>query len=371
MGVAGFGAWFSKEYKGAYVSAQPRKVDHVYVDTAGFLHNAYRQASKGSVARFYVRLFGLLDRLFLVCIPTKSIMIALDGPAPLAKLLTQRARRRHQVRKDQPAVAPGTIDRIAFTPGAPLMLRVQDALQYYICQRMQDNPSWRSLQVELSGATVKGEGETKMLQRLLGNDADMSGSHMLASSDSDMLLMALMSTAATSDIFVLSDRTVPSQGTPSPRRCFSLRALEQLWLKQHGHLKHPDQTDAQHLRGLKADLCLLAIAIRGNDYMPGTRSPFTLTMQGAWHKYLALRSTAKWRGRTIIQTDKDNQIDMAALGAMLRSLGNISMERSYDDSFQLLPDACAEEYLQGLQWVVDMYSKGIMRMHIGSARAWT
>ena len=57
------------------------------------------------------------------------------------------------------------------------------------------------------------------------------------------------------------------------------------------------QTDAQHLRGLKADLCLLAIVIRGNDYMPGARCPFTLTMQGAWRKYLALRSTDKWRGR--------------------------------------------------------------------------
>ena len=57
------------------------------------------------------------------------------------------------------------------------------------------------------------------------------------------------------------------------------------------------QDDAQHLRGLKADLCLLAILVRGNDYMPGARSPFALTIQAVWRKYLALRSSPAWRGR--------------------------------------------------------------------------
>ena len=52
-------------------------------------------------------------------------------------------------------MTPGGIDRVGFTPGAPLMIQVQNALQYYICQRLQDNSTWRGLQVELSGATVK------------------------------------------------------------------------------------------------------------------------------------------------------------------------------------------------------------------------
>ena len=49
--------------------------------------------------------------------------------------------------------------------------------------------------------------------------------------------------------------------------------------------------------------------------------------------------------RSIIQTDRGNQIDGAALGAMLRGLGNISLSRRSDD-FHLLPDAQPAEYLE-------------------------
>ena len=78
-----------------------------------------------------------------------------------------------------------------------------------------------------------------MLQRLLDKHASAGGSHLLASSDSDMLLMALMTTAPTSDIFVVSEHTKPRGGNQA--RCFSLAALEQLWKDKLGHLKHPDQ----------------------------------------------------------------------------------------------------------------------------------
>jgi 5'-3' exoribonuclease 1 len=43
--------------------------------------------------KFHATLYKRLDEILRVAGPRKSVMLALDGPAPLAKLLTQRKRR--------------------------------------------------------------------------------------------------------------------------------------------------------------------------------------------------------------------------------------------------------------------------------------
>ena len=43
-----------------------------------------------SLGKFHVLLFRELDRILARTQPRKSVVFALDGPAPLAKLLTQR-----------------------------------------------------------------------------------------------------------------------------------------------------------------------------------------------------------------------------------------------------------------------------------------
>ena len=37
-----------------------------------------------------MQLYSELDKILLRCQPRKSVLLAMDGPAPLAKLLTQR-----------------------------------------------------------------------------------------------------------------------------------------------------------------------------------------------------------------------------------------------------------------------------------------
>lgn len=43
---------------------------------------------------YHELLYKRLDRLLNVTQPCKSVMLAIDGPAPLAKLMTQRERRK-------------------------------------------------------------------------------------------------------------------------------------------------------------------------------------------------------------------------------------------------------------------------------------
>ena len=115
MGVPGFNNWFAAHHRHAYVSCANRKCDHVYIDMASILHSAMKKGGNELVHKddclsldtnslsnwnsvyaatdlphFRRILFKRLDSVMAEASPKKSVMFALDGPAPLAKLLTQR-----------------------------------------------------------------------------------------------------------------------------------------------------------------------------------------------------------------------------------------------------------------------------------------
>ncbi|KAG1674232.1 hypothetical protein FOA52_013852 [Chlamydomonas sp. UWO 241] len=103
MGVPGFATAFRDEYRGAYVPRRSVKFDHVMVDVNSVLHIALREASTWE--QFHKMLHSRLDTILSTANPRKSVMLAVDGPGPLAKLLTQRARR---AKRDKPASGDAT-----------------------------------------------------------------------------------------------------------------------------------------------------------------------------------------------------------------------------------------------------------------------
>lgn len=114
MGVPGFNSWFAGNHRHAYVSRLNRSWDHVYIDMASILHAAMKKcmqllhiltashhgwtacadniqvSAAYNLPHFHKVLFARLDSIMALASPRKSVMFALDGPAPLAKLLTQR-----------------------------------------------------------------------------------------------------------------------------------------------------------------------------------------------------------------------------------------------------------------------------------------
>jgi 5'-3' exonuclease len=73
--------------------------DHIYLDLNGLVHVLGRRAKDED--HLITMLFRQLDRLLKICVPTRTVFIALDGPASAAKLITQRKRRLESVRKQQ------------------------------------------------------------------------------------------------------------------------------------------------------------------------------------------------------------------------------------------------------------------------------
>ena len=213
-GVSGLNPWLQKRFPSAFISVDTYKpvanFDCVYVDINEHIHHQVRRATSSDDLVHLV--IQRVKSLLRSTKPRRLVVLAVDGPGPLAKVLVQRQRRRKDAaksaRKDAAAGGSktGGLDKLALTPGAPFMLFLSDALEAWARERVSTTVSW-----VVSGAHVAGEGEVKCLGHLLEATREASSTatatstaavssratksfpltHVLHGGDSDLLLMAL------------------------------------------------------------------------------------------------------------------------------------------------------------------------------------
>ncbi|DBA80009.1 TPA: hypothetical protein ACH3X2_007506 [Trebouxia sp. C0005] len=394
MGVPGFNTWFARNNRHAYVSYFNMSWDHVYIDMASVLHGAMKSAR--NLPHFHKILFARLDSIMALATPQKSVMFALDGPAPLAKLLTQRRRRAREgirsVNAPGPQASPSDMTLIqpltsvesaasvkasssyatpsngspprpqpqkgfaaktrglstmGLTPGTPLMAEIERSLEFYICQRLQ---KWRHLQFELSGARVQGEGEIKIMKRISDSTAHSKGSHVIVGNDSDIILMSLM--CPVRKLYILSQQT---KGKSTKFECISMDALNML---QSSDMLNVAATPgrAASVTGLNMDLILIAMIVKGNDYLPAVRgisgSANSLTL---WKSYLRLRQSPRWSNQNLVIVDQGTETAALNADLLVELLSHSSGPQKRNLTAANLLPASGERYAQGLVWVLNMY----------------
>jgi 5'-3' exonuclease len=94
-------------------------------------------------------------------------------------------------RKGRPAPV---VSSTALTPGTEFMHDVVASLGFFVAARASQ-ARWRDVRFEVSGATVAGEGEVKILGRLARpwRHVRPGETHVMVGDDADLILMALMS----------------------------------------------------------------------------------------------------------------------------------------------------------------------------------
>jgi 5'-3' exonuclease len=236
----------------------------------------------------------------------------MDGPAPLAKLLEQRRRRKkeadrtmdneensdgdgdiieggkeegemgdsfgevevsgmsvygqkagkHKSRnswKRKMKESPNRVSSLFLTTGTLFMLEVHNSLKCYILNRLAD-PKFGHLEFEFSDSTVKGEGELKIISRLI-HHSDPEESHAVVGADSDLLLMTMI--ACKPNVFVVDD--LPKRKAQGPKqkrhqRVFKSDALKKIW-KNSLLEGDPGRED---ISSIARDLTLIAVLCSGN-----------------------------------------------------------------------------------------------------------
>ena len=134
MGIPGFSKWITEAAPEAEVDVpQNFAADVVGFDMNEILHCELRFArdEDHAVARTFKSLHATLGLLR----PRSAVLIAVDGPAPVAKLTTQRSRRRKGANKAERRKRGG-VNPLVITPGTRFMRKVESALQYFVCQEL-------------------------------------------------------------------------------------------------------------------------------------------------------------------------------------------------------------------------------------------
>ena len=167
-----------------------RRPRSLYLDMNGIIHPCARPEGRPppeTPEEMYAAIFKYIDRIFSVVRPRKLLFMAIDGPAPRAKMNQQRTRRfkaaKERADKAAEAVAlraelkatgrtpPAPSDKVAFdsnviTPGTEFMANLAEWLRYYVQLRLHSDPGWANIKVILSDASVPGEGEHKIMEHV-------------------------------------------------------------------------------------------------------------------------------------------------------------------------------------------------------------
>ncbi|KAL6751305.1 XRN 5'-3' exonuclease N-terminus-domain-containing protein [Haematococcus lacustris] len=361
MGIPGFNSWFAENNKRSYVTLSSVKVDHVYLDLNSILHTAMRNST--SWEKFHKRLHAVLNGVMDVIEPRKSVMLAVDGPAPLAKLLTQRERRKKPSRSKSDVKDSPELSSNALTPGTRFMADVTLSLAFWVYNKLTSR-RFSHLMFELSDATVPGEGEVKILGRLAAHWSPQyqQDTHMIVGDDADLVLMACVSWVE--GLYVAN--TVMSQGESRIQRGTQVFSVDKLHADWAATLMAPGQAAASQLPlaaqmlPLKMDLTLLAILAKGNDYLPGLQG---LTLDRLWAHYKALRRGTGGAQLVLSSLDPQSQaaaVHLPTLITLLKACSRTSPPGARAESplAAVKGSASAEQYLRGAIWLLHMYTAG-------------
>lgn len=198
MGVPRLAPWVWHTFK--HVSGLWKKfqqgemrfvIDHFYLDGNGPLHSICQKifnygpnkrisdpyvtlSFKEKITLVFEHYFNYILQLTEMVTPQKTIYIAIDGPAPLAKQAQQRQRRAVSARdrrEKEAAMSESekaemvTFDSASISPGTLFEFELTKYLNYRIRKEIESG-AWRNLTVYFSPPTVPGEGEHSCLEHM-------------------------------------------------------------------------------------------------------------------------------------------------------------------------------------------------------------
>lgn len=201
MGVPKFYGYWLRHQKitGLSSSYLPENIHSLYVDLNPLIHQvcqrvyAYGEFANhnpppgGRELSRYDLVFSLLqeqiNRLIQQSNVNSLVYLAVDGPAPQAKVNQQRGRRFSQV-----APQPGEFDSNAISPGTALM--------FYLDQRLTEwltnSETFPSLRVIYSSHAVYGEGEHKIMDHMRSLPEAPRGNVIIHGLDTDLIFLGML-----------------------------------------------------------------------------------------------------------------------------------------------------------------------------------
>ena len=190
MGIPVFFKTLITDYQHVIEPVTNQPIDNLFFDLNCLIHPSCAKVKDGNEDEMIHTIITDIDKLIKLTGAT-FVYIAIDGPAPKAKMLQQRTRRLKSVLEGK------VWDTNAITPGTKFMNILNDKLH----QTYDSNKH-----IVISDSLEPGEGEHKILQYLKKNKVIVKKKHnCIYGLDADLIMLALVS--GINNIVLLRERT--------------------------------------------------------------------------------------------------------------------------------------------------------------------
>lgn len=325
MGITGYHKWMKQTHPGAFKDKWLDTYDHLYIDLNFALHWAHYGAK--TTGAILGKLFAFLDKIIFKVYPTKSITIANDGPAPIAKLLLQRSRRSGAAREIENIETSSLI----FTPGTEFMNSIQSSLEKY----MEKIKLVYNVEANYM-LGCEGEAELKLKKKIMDNIAQNSeDTHIIISNDADIVAMfGTFNIKSFFNVFVFCDLRINKE------EIMSLGVLLEAHTSKYGLS-----------RNFGKDFTFISIML-GNDYLPKVSF---VDLDKLWDAYCLW--VDQYKDGIIINDKLDINIPfmIQILETVISRTKNHLISRFDLDQYK---PPVYQNYMEGLLWCMNMYNIG-------------
>ena len=282
MGIKHFYYWMKKNF-GSQTNTDlrrgqpmPQEVDVFLMDLNGIFHNSAQKIfqygnhkpeprllhsapTKPNYHRTQKKVFDDVCRTIDIMVkkvnPTSTVVMCIDGPAPLSKQVQQRERRYKSAAE---STGDCIFDSNAITPGTVFMDQLSRSIDGWLRTKMIQDPVWNRLNVIFSNEKSPGEGEHKCLDyvRKTGKADDRYCIHGM---DADLIMLALASGRET--FYVIREEMYDK------RFDFSIIDICRLRKALEGEMHWETSEKRCNNKSLIEDFILLCFLV-GNDFLP-------------------------------------------------------------------------------------------------------
>lgn len=206
MGIPAFFKQIINKYPKTHAAKIEDKVDYFFIDFNSMIYDVHNNIDKSVLMitntqyeNFLIsEVVKKLAELVKIVQPQKLLYIAMDGPAPRAKMVQQRSRRYKSIMRKsyvdelQNVVgakkSPITWDTVAISPGTKFMKKLSTAIK----NKSLNYRNNKDMKTVFSDSNVPGEGEHKFLHIIRDLSKNkMKDNIVIFSPDADMIVLSM------------------------------------------------------------------------------------------------------------------------------------------------------------------------------------
>jgi 5'-3' exonuclease len=279
MGIPSFFSFIVKNHSNIIkkLSANPIKIDNLYLDCNSIIYDAFYKMEVTTITEevsnvIISKTIQIIKEYINLLKPTKRLMIAFDGVAPVAKLDQQRSRRFKSLyqnslsRSIYKTTTPDPWNTTAITPGTLFMKTLDEKINHAF-----SNPSQFGLNyITVSGSNVYGEGEHKIFKYIRDNSSEHKDNNtVIYGLDADLIMLSINHLPISRNIYLFREtpefiKSINSELEPNESYVLDIPALSDAITLDMNNGK---ELTTEQQKNRIYDYIFLCFFL-GNDFMP-------------------------------------------------------------------------------------------------------